>query len=128
MINALLEGEADVITGYADLRKDTSAIEQFEKAYDDEITDGIYDNIWDVIKVIGVTDKIMNDAVCFANGKIDAKMTPEFVAAIQEVFIELGQTEEGLNCFSPFDYKGFKPGHNSDYDSTFAAESLFQLQ
>lgn len=126
MISSLLEGKADVIAGFADLRKDTSAIEQFEKVYADEIAEKAYSNIWDVIKVIGVTDKIMNDAVCFANGKIDAKMTPEFVAALQEAFIELSQSEEGLDCFDPFDYKGFKPGQNSDYDSTLIAESLFQ--
>ena len=126
MITALLEGKADVITGYADMRKDANTIEQFEKVYANEITNGLYNSIWDVVKVIGVTDKIMNDAVCFADRKTDSKMTLEFVAALQESFIELGQSEEGLECFDPFGYKGFKSGHNSDYDSTSSALALLQ--
>ena len=101
-------------------------IEQFEKVYANEITNGLYNSIWDVVKVIGVTDKIMNDAVCFADRKTDSKMTLEFVAALQESFIELGQSEEGLECFDPFGYKGFKSGHNSDYDSTSSALALLQ--
>ena len=126
MISALLENNANVIVGYADLRKGTTSTEQFEKVYVDEISEGKYENIWDIVKVIGVTDRIMNDAVCITDIKIDSKMTPEFVAALQETFIELGQTEEGLDCFSPFDYEGFELGQDSNYDSTVAALTLFK--
>lgn len=56
MISALFESNADVIVGYADLRKDKSAIGQFEKVFADKIADG----------------------------KKNSKMTPEFVVALQE--------------------------------------------
>lgn len=126
MMNALLTGQVDVTVGYADVRKDAASTENFEAAYADEIAAGTYSNVWDIVKVIAVSDYIMNDTICVADQKVDPKMTPEFVTALQESFIELGQTEEGLACVAPYSHKGYRVGQDSDYDSTRAANALFQ--
>ncbi|MBR3250342.1 MAG: PhnD/SsuA/transferrin family substrate-binding protein [Erysipelotrichaceae bacterium] len=126
MMNALLTGQVDVTVGYADVRKDAASTENFEAAYKDEIAAGTYANVWDIIKVIAVSDYIMNDTICVADEKVDPKMTPDFVKALQDTFIELGQTEEGLACVAPYSHKGYQLGQDSDYDATRAANALFQ--
>lgn len=125
MMNALLTNQVDVTVGYADVRKDAASTENFEAAYADEIAAGTYDNVWDIIKVIAVSDYIMNDTICVSDQSVDPKMTPEFVTALQEAFLELGQTEEGLACVQPYAHMGYQVGQDSDYDSTRAANALF---
>jgi phosphonate transport system substrate-binding protein len=126
MMNALLTGQVDVTVGYADVRKDAASTDNFNAAYADEIAAGTYENVWDIIKVIAVSDYIMNDTICVSDQKVDPKMTPEFVTALQETFIELGQTEEGLACVAPYSHMGYRIGQDSDYDATRAANALFQ--
>ncbi len=126
MMNALLTGQVDVTVGYADVRKDAASTENFEAAYADEIAAGTYANVWDIVKVIAVSDYIMNDTICVSDEKVDPKMTPDFVKALQDTFIELGQTEEGLACVAPYSHKGYQLGQDSDYDATRAANALFQ--
>lgn len=126
MMNSLLTGQVDVTVGYADVRKDAASTENFEAAYADEIAAGTYANVWDVVKVIAVSDYIMNDTICVASQEKDPKMTPEFVKALQEAFVEIGQTEEGLACVEPYAHKGYQVGQDSDYDGTRAANALFQ--
>lgn len=125
MMNALLTDQVQVTVGYADVRKDAASTENFEAAYADEIAAGTYENVWDIIKVIAVSDYIMNDTICVADESVDPKMTPEFVKALQDSFIELGQTPEGLACVEPYSHKGYQIGQDSDYDSTRAANALF---
>ena len=126
MMAALLTGQVDVTVGYADVRKDAASTENFEAAYADEIAAGTYANVWDVVKVIAVSPYIMNDTISVAPQSKDPKMTPEFVKALQESFIEIGQTEEGLKCVEPYAHKGYTIGSDSDYDGTRAANALFQ--
>ncbi len=126
MMENLLVGNCDVIVGYADIRKDAASTEAFEAAYAAEIAEGKYENVWDVIKIIGVSDFIMNDCIAVASEKVDEKMTPEFVKALQEAFLEIGSTEEGLACVAPYSHKGYQVGKDSDYDGTRAATELFK--
>lgn len=125
MMRDLIAGSVDITVGYADVRKDAASTENFEAAYADEIKAGTYSNVWDVIKVIAVSDYIMNDTISVASQEVDPKMTPEFCTALQESFIEIASTEEGLACVAPYSHKGYQVGQDSDYDSTRAANALF---
>ena len=126
MMRDLLTGACDITVGYADVRKDAASTENFEAAYADEIAAGTYENVWDVVKVIAVSDYIMNDTISYASQSVDEKMTPEFVTALQEAFIEIASTPEGLACVEPYAHKGYQVGKDSDYDATRAANALFE--
>ncbi len=126
MMSNLLAGNCDIIVGYADIRKDAASTENFEAAYAKEIEEGKYSNVWDVIKIIGVSDFIMNDNISVANESVDPKMTPEFCKALQEAFLEIGATEEGLACVAPYSHKGYQIGSDSDYNGTRSVAELFK--
>ena len=123
MMESLLTGGCDVTVGYADVRKDAASTQAFEAAYPELAAEG--KNVWDVVKVIAVSDYIMNDTVSVASESVDAKMTPDFVKALQEVFIELGETEEGQLAVKPYSHMGYTLGKDSDYDATRQANALF---
>ena len=126
MMQHLLTGECDVIVGYADIRKDAESTVNFEAAYAKEIAEGKYKNVWGIIKIIAVSDFIMNDTISVAKQSVDPKMTPEFCKALQEVFLDIGSTEEGLKTVAPYSHKGYQIGKDSDYDGTRAAAALFK--
>ena len=123
MMESLLTGGCDITVGYADVRKDAASTTAFEAAYPELAKEG--KTVWDIIKVIAVSDYIMNDTVSVAKQSVDPKMTPELVKALQEVFIEFGSTEEGQAAVKPYSHKGYMVGSDSDYDSTRAANALF---
>ncbi len=126
MMENLLAGNCDVIVGYADIRKDAASTTAFEAAYAAEVAEGKYANVWDVIKIIGVSDFIMNDTISVANESVDKKMTPEFCKALQEAFLEIAQTEEGLACVAPYSHKGYMIGSDADYNGTRSVSELFK--
>lgn len=126
MMSNLLAGNCDVIVGYADIRKDAASTDAFNAAYATEIAEGKYENVWDVIKIIGVSDFIMNDNISVANQSVDTKMTPEFCKALQEAFLEIGSTEEGLACVAPYSHKGYQIGTDADYNGTRSVSELFK--
>ncbi|HPX33422.1 MAG TPA: PhnD/SsuA/transferrin family substrate-binding protein [Erysipelotrichaceae bacterium] len=122
MMESLLTGGCDVTVGYADVRKDAASTTAFEAAYPELAAEG--KTVWDIIKVIAVSDYIMNDTVSVT--KKNPKMTAELIKALQEVFIELGNTEEGRAAVKPYSHMGYVVGKDSDYDSTRQANALFQ--
>ena len=124
MMASLLNGECDITVGYADVRKETASTEAFEAAYEDLAAEG--KTVWDIVKVIAVSDMIMNDTVSVADESVDSKMTPELVTALQETFIALGETEEGQAAVAPYNHIGYALGQDSDYDLTRAANQLFK--
>ena len=75
------------------------------------------------IKVIAVGDPIMNDTIAVSTAS--EKLTPELKTALQEAFMEIVQTEEGLATVAPYSHKGYVVGTDADYDSTRAANALF---
>ena len=125
MMENLLTGQCDVCVGYADIRKDAASTTVFEAAYAKEIADGTYNNVWDIIKIIAVSDFIMNDNISVSKQTNDPKMTLEFCKALQEAFLEIGSTEEGLATVAPYAHAGYQVGKDSDYDGTRAAAKLF---
>jgi len=126
MMESLVTGGCDVTVGYADVRKDAASTTAWEAVRESYGADWANTTVWDAVKVIAVSDMIMNDTVSYADPSVDAKMTPELVKALQEVFIALGETEEGQAAVKPYSHMGYTLGQDSDYDATRAANKLFQ--
>lgn len=114
--------QVDIITMYADARND------YEKSWklptdqkDDTGKQGMgrNDSVWNEMNVIGVTDGIYNDTVAIT--KNNDKYTPEFVAALQDSFINIIGTEEGKAIFSVYSHSGYAKAVDSDYDGARAA-------
>ncbi len=122
MMENLLTGGCDITVGYADVRKDAASTTTFEAAYPELAAEG--KTVWDIVKVIAVSDYIMNDTVSVT--KNNPKMTAELIKALQEVFIELGNTDEGRAAVKPYSHMGYVAGKDSDYDSARQANALFQ--
>ena len=125
MMASLLTGGCDVFVGYADVRKDALSQENFLAAYADEVAAGTYENVYDVIKVIAVSDFIMNDCITVTGQDKNPKMTPELYKALQESFMEIIETDEGKAAVKPYSHVGYAIGSDSEYDSTRAAAALF---
>ncbi len=123
MMESLLTGGCDITVGYADVRKDTASTTAFEAAYPELAAEG--KTVWDIIKVIAVSEYIMNDTVSVTKNNPDV-MTEDLIKALQEVFIELGNTDEGRAAVKPYSHMGYQVGKDSDYDSTRRANALFK--
>ncbi len=121
-MEALLGGQVDICFGYADVRKDaasTTALDALKA--DGKFTE--YETVFDVIKVIGVSDMIMNDTISYG---ADEMFTPELVKALQNAFINLIKTDEGKACVAPYSHAGYVVVKDSDYDGFRAVTELFK--
>lgn len=116
-LSQLAGGQIDVMVTYADARLD----------YADKWTSdfGRSKSIWDETNVIGVTKGIFNDTISVTKDKV---MTPELKTAIQQAFINIGNTPEGQEIISIYSHKGYQIGNNSDYDAERKAQELIQSQ
>ena len=114
-LSQLASGQIDVMVTYADARLDYA--EQWNSNF------GRTASIWDETNVIGVTDGIYNDTISVTK---DASMTSELKEAIQQAFINIGNTEEGLKIISIYSHKGYEIGNSSDYDAEREAQKLIK--
>lgn len=114
-LSQLASGQIDVMVTYADARLDYA--EQWNSSF------GRTASIWDETNVIGVTDGVYNDTISVTK---DSSMTPELKEAIQQAFINIGNTEEGQEIISIYSHKGYEIGNNSDYDSERKAQELIK--
>ena len=114
-LSQLASGQIDVMVTYADARLDYA--EQWNSNF------GRTASIWDETNVIGVTDGVYNDTISVTK---DSSMTPELKEAIQQAFINIGNTEEGLEIISIYSHKGYEIGNNSDYDAESEAQQLIK--
>ena len=114
-LSQLASGQIDIMVTYADARLD----------YADQWTSefGRTNSIWDETNVIGVTDGIYNDTISVTK---DASMTSELKEAIQQAFINIGNTEEGQKIISIYSHKGYEIGNSSDYDAEREAQKLIK--
>lgn len=103
----LATGQLDVLVTYADARLDF--VDKWKSEF------GGKDDIFKDVQVIGVTDKMMNDTISVS--ETSEKMTPELIAALQEAFINIGNTEEGKEVISIYTHNGYEKANPSDYDS-----------
>lgn len=109
---SLATGTCDVGTFYADARRD----------YADEWTNeyGRTATIWEETNVIGVTSNIMNDTISVSN----ATLSDELIDAIAQAFMNIAETEAGLEVMSVYSHQGYKPVTDEDYDAARTAAEL----
>lgn len=114
-LSQLASGQIDVMVTYADARLDY--VDQWNSNF------GRTASIWDETNVIGVTDGIYNDTISVTK---DSSMTSELKEAIQQAFINIGNTEEGQKIISIYSHKGYEIGNSSDYDAEREAQKLIK--
>lgn len=114
-LSQLASGQIDVMVTYADARLDY--VDQWNSNF------GRTASIWDETNVIGVADGIYNDTISVTK---DASMTSELKEAIQQAFINIGNTEEGQKIISIYSHKGYEIGNSSDYDAEREAQKLIK--
>ncbi|WP_394011733.1 phosphate/phosphite/phosphonate ABC transporter substrate-binding protein [Anaerococcus cruorum] len=110
----LATGQVDALVTYADARMDYA--EQWQGEF------GGANDIFDDVQVIGVTDKIMNDTISVS--KTSEKMTPEFIEALQNAFINIGKTDEGKEVIAIYTHKGYEKADPAAYDAEREAQKL----
>ena len=114
--------QVDIIVCYADGRNDYEASWMLPTDQQDETGKqgmGRSDSIWNELNVIGVTEGIYNDTVAIS--KESQYYTPELVAALQDCFINIINTDEGQAIFSVYSHTGYAKAVDSDYDGARAA-------
>ncbi len=114
-ISQLANEQIDVMVIYADARRDFS--EQWTADF------GREGSIFEETNVIGVTAGIYNDTISVTKNEA---MTPELKEAIQQAFINIGNTPEGKEIISIYSHQGYEIGNNSDYDNEKEAQELIK--
>ena len=114
--------QVDIIVCYADGRNDYEASWMLPVDQKDETGKqgmGRSESIWNELNVIGVTEGIYIDTVAIS--KASQYYTPEIVAALQDCFINIINTEEGKAIFDVYSHTGYAKAVDSDYDGARAA-------
>ncbi len=81
-------------------------------------------SIWEETGLIGVTAPIYNDTVSVS--KTSPIMDAEMIAALQNAFINIGNTDEGKEVIAIYSHNGYQKAQSSDYDNERAAQKLIQ--
>ena len=112
----LASGQVDVLLGFADVRVDNASkwTEEFGRTA----------SIWEETNVIGVTSPIYNDTVSVS--KNSDIMDEDLMKALQNAFINIGNTKEGQEVIAIYSHKGYKPAKSSDYDNEREAQKLIK--
>lgn len=105
----LAAGQIDVLVTYADARRDN-----------EESWTG--DSIWEDTNVIGVTPGIYNDTISVS--KNSDIMDEDLKKAIQQAFINIGESEEGKEVISIYNHEGYQEAQDSDYDDERKAQEI----
>jgi phosphonate transport system substrate-binding protein len=111
---SLAAGNCDVATIYADARRDYA--EAWTTTY------GRSASIWAETDVVLVTDGIFNDTISVSNETVNAALKE----ALQQAFINIIGTEEGLTIFSIYNHQGYKVVTDEDYEPARIAQSILQ--
>ena len=112
----LASGQVDVLVTYADARRD------YAERWNTEF--GREGSIWEETGLIGVTAPIYNDTVSVS--KTSSKMDADMIAALQNAFINIGNTPEGKEVIAIYSHNGYQKAQSSDYDNERAAQKLIQ--
>lgn len=112
----LASGQIDVLMTYADARRDYA--ERWNSEFGREAS------IWDETNVIGVTAPIYNDTISVS--KTSPIMDDALIAALQEAFINIGNTEAGKEVIAIYSHNGYQKAVSSDYDKEREAQALIQ--
>ena len=112
----LASGQVDVLVTYADARRD------YAERWNSEF--GREGSIWEETNVIGVTAPIYNDTISVSkNSEI---MDADLIAALQQAFINIGNTDAGKEVIKIYSHNGYQVAQASDYDNERAAQKLIQ--
>ena len=112
----LASGQVDVLVTYADARRD------YAERWNTEF--GREGSIWEETGVIGVTAPIYNDTISVSkNSEI---MDADLIAALQQAFINIGNTDAGKEVIKIYSHNGYQVAQASDYDTERAAQKLIQ--
>lgn len=115
-IARLASEQVDIVVGFADLRRDY--------AEDWEGDMGREASIWEETNVIGVTPNVYNDTVSVSlNSEI---MTDELKEAISQAFLNIAETEEGLEVISIYSHEGYQEATSEDYDNEREAQRILR--
>jgi len=112
----LASGQVDILVTYADARRD----------YADRWTSefGRTQPIWTETNVIGVTVPIYNDTICVSKTLEDKD--PDIAAALQNAFIDIGNTDAGKAVIKIYSHNGYQLAASSDYDNEREAQKMIQ--
>ena len=110
----LSNGTCDVGVGYADIRRD------YEEKWMTEWKRTA--PIWEETDVIGVTEGIFNDTISVSLNH--PEVTDNFKKAVQESFVEIGQTEAGKAAVKVYSHEGYKVVTDADYDGARKAADV----
>lgn len=112
----LASGQVDVLVTYADARRDY--VERWNTEFGREAS------IWEETGVVGVTAPIYNDTISVSkNSEI---MDADLIAALQNAFINIGNTDAGKEVIAIYSHNGYQVAQSSDYDNERAAQQLIQ--
>lgn len=112
----LAAGQTDVLVTYADARRD------YEESWKGEF--GRSASIWDETDLIGVMPAIYNDTISVSkNSKV---MDDNLKKAIQQAFINIGNSEKGKEVIAIYSHEGYQVAKDSDYDNERKAQELVQ--
>ncbi len=112
----LAAGQTDVLVTYADARRD------YEESWQGEFARSA--SIWEETDLIGVMPAIYNDTISVSkNSKV---MTAELKEAVQQAFINIGNTDKGKEVIAIYSHEGYQAAKDSDYDNERKAQKLVQ--
>lgn len=112
----LASGQVDILITYADARRDYA--ERWNTEYNRE------GSIWEETNVIGVTPGIYNDTITVS--KTSEIMDENLIAALQQAFINIGNTDAGKEVIAIYSHNGYQIAKSSDYDNERAAQQLMR--
>lgn len=112
----LASGQVDLLVTYADARRD------YAERWNSEF--GRTASIWEETGVIGVTAPIYNDTISVS--KNSDIMSDELIAALQDAFINIGNTDAGKEVIAIYSHNGYQKANPADYDNERAAQKLIQ--
>lgn len=112
-INLALEN-CDVAVSYMTLRND------YEEKWTSEFNRK--ESIWDEVQVIGVSAEIPNGVIVLSQNHPD--YSEELRDTLINVFMELTNTEEGIEAFGVYNIEGFQLGQSEDFETLRKANNL----
>ncbi len=112
----LAAGQVDVVTVYADARRDYA--DKWTKDFKRTTT------IWEETGVIGVTDNIYNDTISVS--KSSKKVTDGLKKALQNAFMNIAKTEKGKEVIKIYAHEGYQKAKSADYDKEREAQKMLK--
>jgi len=112
----LAMGQTDVLVTYADARRD------YADKWNSEFSRTA--SIWEETDLLGVMPAIYNDTISVS--KNSPIMNDDLKAALQQAFINIGNSEAGKEVIAIYSHGGYQIAQDSDYDNERKAQELVQ--